>query len=697
MNRQRTSILALLFLAGVTACGDTEGPTQLVVTVDSDLDTPSQIDRVTVDVEGRASAKAASADLNDAPLPRSIGLVHDTGRLGPFIVKATGWLGSQRVVEKQVETSFVKGKTTELDIELERACQGHFCSEGFTCVAGACEPVAESSDADAGNVADVDAGRGDAGAMSRVDGGGAGGDGGGTGADASSGTGKPVCSIDLPEEGDAYQINRTVALRGSCTDGAGGALKTGLVWESDLSGAIGEGPSDSAKLTRAGTHTISLCAPAPEDGSMVGCVSVEVLLTTTPQPSGSIEPPEQGNSATQPFRQNINIALRGTGSGAGVRLSWSDNLQGDLGTGESVTLVKPVFGRHVVTLTITGRDDTEVRVTSEFVVVSAQQDSLVDDFAAVNAALDTAGNPAVFSLAADTNSRIYAGTAERGLYRFDGTNSAAAGAQAVGPLPDVVQDIFISRSKGLAYLATGAGLTVCSHTSGAGISSTCNTYATGDTSQDDMLSVIRMTGSDNVDYLLVGTKEGLAIADRVAGGQNGNSGFDAQWELTSQEIRGMAAAVTGGLVWLAASDGLYRYNPASETVTSMTKDGGPASSLTSVAVGTDGMVWVGSANGLGRYDPGEKEWTVWRATDGLVSNSIHAVAVHRVTVDGTDRDVIWIGTNAGVSRFDPTLDAFMNLTEADGLPADNVTDVVVLSNGTKIFATEVGVARYLGP
>lgn len=64
---------------------------------------------------------------------------------------------------------------------------------------------------------------------------------------------------------------------------------------------------------------------------------------------------------------------------------------------------------------------------------------------------------------------------------------------------------------------------------------------------------------------------------------------------------------------------------------------------TSLALGPDGTLWVGAGDlGVFRFD-GES-WTNFTAADGLVDNSVMAVAV---TPDGA----LWCGTEAGLSRY----------------------------------------------
>ncbi len=156
-------LLALLCASTLFAC-QPSGTTQIEVTIDSDLTVPTELDRVVMDVLG-VKTLTAEADLTEEGLPRTIGLYHGAGPLGPFAVRVSGFKGTTLVIEKTVETSFVEGKTTKLLILLERACKDLRCADGQTCDEGTCHDVRPDEDggvlpqpADDGGVIDPDAG-----------------------------------------------------------------------------------------------------------------------------------------------------------------------------------------------------------------------------------------------------------------------------------------------------------------------------------------------------------------------------------------------------------------------------------------------------------------------------------------------------------------------------------------------------------
>jgi hypothetical protein len=646
-----------------------------VVTVDSDLAVPAEIDRLRIEVTGNGSAPVAEADLTRDPLPRTLGLVHGGGPLGPITLKISGLLGARTVVERELSTSFVKNTTSLISVELESACKNVFCDDGTTCLEGVCRGIP---------VVDPDEDEPDAGMEPGPEDGDAGSDGG-----SGDPGGEPTCQIALPVAGDTYQTGKIIALEGSCSDPESGALAN-LAWSSDRDGSLGSTP----RLTSEGEHVLSLCATDPRDASVKVCDTVTIQATRTAQPAVSIVGITQAGSSTQPFGEAPSVELVGSASGAGVTVTWTDSLQGEIGDATTASIPAPVMGRHAVTLTATDRSGASVATTAQFVVLADGQTSLVAPFAALNQTLTDAGGTAVLCLGGDDAGRAYAAREQGALYSFDGADPDADGSVAVDnpPLPASVQDIFVAESAGLAYLATGDGLTVCNYIALTGIGQVCSTHTGSDLQSDNIRSVLRMTATDDEEYLLIGTARGFLVSSSLAGSNNGER------KLEERSINAMVAA--SGVVWLATDGGLYRYNPATDvSFHSGQANGAPANLLHGVAVDSTGQVWVASSNGLGRFAPAQPQspWRVFRMQEGLPTAQLNDVLVHHVTIDDVARDVIWVATDVGVSRFDPALGAFMTLTASDGLPSAKVLDLLLFEDGSKLLATEGGVARYDGP
>ena len=133
----RRAALALSLLAA-TACSER---TRIMVVVDGDLDVPGEIDGVEVHAGG-VEQMSATGSLTDEPFPRTVGLAHGGGALGPIAIRAVGTLAGAPVVERVATTSFVAGRTVVLTLVLSGSCRGVTCSRGETCVEGACVSAA---------------------------------------------------------------------------------------------------------------------------------------------------------------------------------------------------------------------------------------------------------------------------------------------------------------------------------------------------------------------------------------------------------------------------------------------------------------------------------------------------------------------------------------------------------------------------
>jgi len=131
---RRIAIIGLACLAA----GCSGELTELLVVVDSDLAVPSELDAVQVTVSGVESMSASGAITNAEPLPRTVGVVHRGGGLGPVEVTVIGSRGGTEVIRARAVTWFVRGRTLVLPIFLSQECTGVTCPTGRTCSGGAC-------------------------------------------------------------------------------------------------------------------------------------------------------------------------------------------------------------------------------------------------------------------------------------------------------------------------------------------------------------------------------------------------------------------------------------------------------------------------------------------------------------------------------------------------------------------------------
>ncbi|MET0285411.1 MAG: hypothetical protein ABW352_13105 [Polyangiales bacterium] len=706
---KRCLLLLSTLLFACTEGGAVNDDATLTLSITSNLRVPQELDRVTVRVAGQDTAIDPEADLREHPLPRTLTLVHESGPLGPFAVSVRGYFGSSLVVQRDLTASFPSSGNTDLTVDLDRSCRNIACVQGETCESGRCVIIGGVEDAgfdaarpdashDAGqdaNDATLDAQVQDAASDANADADAdadageqpdaAGED---AGSDASSAQ-PPTCTITLPVTGDVYQTGALFPLRGSCTDPETGALSA-LTWLSSQDGLLGSGAELEGRLSSASAQRISLCAPDPRDPMVVGCASVDVTATTTPQPAVGIASITQGNLVASPYSASAPLSFAGVGTGAGVTLSWSDDVQGPLGSASSATLATPFVGRHTVTFSVLDRNGVQRTATQSYLVLGAGESTLVSPLANVNSELDRAGDLPVATIASDGQSRAYVPSSSGVWYRFDGNQLTSNATAAVGqpPLRDVVQDAQISGNN--SYLATRDGLTVCNYNPGNGAGEPCMNFRAGGLLQSqNFLSVLRMVDSRNVDTLLVGSDNGLFLSESVNGSARGSV------ILRPRVVNDMVAL--NGQAALALDNGLTLLLPSTQQqVRFTTAEGLPSNNLRSLAVAPDNTLWIASAGGLAHYEPGSNRITSWTTTRGLPSNNCTGVAVQRVTQLSPARDIVWVSTAAGIARLDTLNSTVTTYSTVDGLPSNNALAVHVLANGTKLFGTQNGLARYVG-
>lgn len=150
----RASVIALVCLALAGCASDSI----VLVTVESDLAVPAELDEVTVQIEGRS----ASARLVDgASLPATLELRASGDRLGPFDLRVSGRHGGAEVIAVTRPIMFSPGATVAVTVVLDDACAAVMCMTGEHCEGGACR--ADAIDAGVGDAAVRDASPGDAG------------------------------------------------------------------------------------------------------------------------------------------------------------------------------------------------------------------------------------------------------------------------------------------------------------------------------------------------------------------------------------------------------------------------------------------------------------------------------------------------------------------------------------------------------
>ena len=108
----------------------------------------------------------------------------------------------------------------------------------------------------------------------------------------------------------------------------------------------------------------------------------------------------------------------------------------------------------------------------------------------------------------------------------------------------------------------------------------------------------------------------------------------------------------GGTLWIGTSQGLHRYDPATDKLV-MNADAvagrAPLLKIRDIAPADRGRLWLATATGLVRFDPGTRAIEVFR-NDPKDPHTLPADQLNRLHLDpdGT----LWIGTQSGLARWD---------------------------------------------
>jgi ligand-binding sensor domain-containing protein len=119
-------------------------------------------------------------------------------------------------------------------------------------------------------------------------------------------------------------------------------------------------------------------------------------------------------------------------------------------------------------------------------------------------------------------------------------------------------------------------------------------------------------------------------------------------------------------LWLGTYGfGLQHFNPKTMQFTTFASSdalGGLSDGVVNwVHIAPTGAVWVATSNGLNEFDPATKRFTVYDARDGMASSAVDCV------LEDT-RGKLWMNTTKGISSFDPSTRIFRNFSTAEGLP-----------------------------
>lgn len=163
-------------------------------------------------------------------------------------------------------------------------------------------------------------------------------------------TSAPVVTILSPSNGATAAFGTSVTFTGTAIDPDHGNLTSSLVWLSNIQGQIGTGGTFSRSDLQAGTHTIT--ARCTDPGGQVGTASMTLTISppiNTP-PVVSISSPSNNASFIWGTSITFSGSANDTQSGnLSASLVWLSGVQGQIGTGATVSTSNLVVGTHTIT------------------------------------------------------------------------------------------------------------------------------------------------------------------------------------------------------------------------------------------------------------------------------------------------------------------------------------------------------------
>jgi signal transduction histidine kinase/streptogramin lyase len=181
------------------------------------------------------------------------------------------------------------------------------------------------------------------------------------------------------------------------------------------------------------------------------------------------------------------------------------------------------------------------------------------------------------------------------------------------------------------------------------------------------------------------------------------SGADNSGALSGNFVTGILVDQMN-TVWIATTDGLNRYNRADDTFTKWTTHNSEIGSnyLNTIFEDSRGIIWLGTrehiydpkptrSDGLIRFDPASESFTTYRHDPKNIT-SLSNDAVNSIGED--ENGNLWIATNNGLNRFNVNDETFEHYHVKDGLPDPIVIGLLFDNEGTIWLSTLNGLSRF---
>lgn len=144
----QVAMATLLFASIALGSACEEDPTELVVVVDTDYPVPQGIATIRVEAtDPDDNVRESTQELTSTvDLPSYVVLLHESGSLGPYFIRAEGLRDGALIAKRRARVSFVKGQSRVLEMHLPTTCEGVFCPPDETCTETGCRSLDVSAE-----------------------------------------------------------------------------------------------------------------------------------------------------------------------------------------------------------------------------------------------------------------------------------------------------------------------------------------------------------------------------------------------------------------------------------------------------------------------------------------------------------------------------------------------------------------------
>jgi hypothetical protein len=207
----------------------------------------------------------------------------------------------------------------------------------------------------------------------------------------------PVITLTSPTNGQRFRPGQAISFAGTAIDSLDGDRTLTMTWTSDRDGQIGTGGVFTRSDLSVGRHTITI--RATDTASLVRTVTLIVDVVAVSNPTLTLTSPPTGRKyafgTLVPFAATANDTFDGDIS---VRIAWSSDRDGSIGTGGSFSRATLSRGTHVISAAVTNTANLSV-FASTSVTVEDDAPPMVT-ISGPTAPLFAAGKPITFTATA---------------------------------------------------------------------------------------------------------------------------------------------------------------------------------------------------------------------------------------------------------------------------------------------------------